>query len=75
MGVVSLPGGEEHGQHRHEGRESTYLAMSIANGCHFEHTRQCAIERIDSVTASMSVTGVCEQQVGSDLLEQLTQRT
>lgn len=54
VGVVRLPGGEEHGQHWDEGSECTNVAAAITHGCCFEQAREGAIQRIDAVAVGIS---------------------
>lgn len=49
VGVVSLPGREEHGQARNQGCENTGRARSQSNSGGFEETGECAVEGVDTV--------------------------
>lgn len=75
MGMICLPSGEEHGQHRDDGREGAELSRSKAHGCHLQHASQCAIQRVDAVATKVrSARGALGREVRCVVLEELAQR-
>lgn len=59
MGVVGLPGREEHWQDWAEGSEDTSWRSAQAHGSRFQQTGQCTVERVDAVVEELAETARC----------------
>jgi hypothetical protein len=56
MRVVRFPGGEEHRQHWHKSSKGANLGRAVSNSRGLQQASKGAVQRVDSVTASRSVS-------------------
>lgn len=56
MGVVGLPGREEHGQARAQSSKDASARCAKAHRSRLEQTGQCAVERVDTVVEELAET-------------------